>query len=72
MPSVFGKSIMRRYPRYNEFGILSFESLDLNILTYYVNFLIRLVGQIDDKLLLTNFKKMISQIGMEVECLNDR
>lgn len=48
---------MRRYPRYNQFEILSFESLDLNILTYYVNFLIKLVGQIDDKLLLTNFKK---------------
>ena len=62
---------MRRYPRYNQFEILSFESLDLNIFSYYVNFLVKLVGQIDDKLLLTNFKKMISQIGMEVECLND-
>ena len=62
---------MRRYPRYNQFEILSLEILDLNIVTCYVNFLIKLVGQIDDKLLLTNFKKMISQIGMEVECLND-
>ena len=62
---------MRRYPRYNQFEILSLEILDLNIITCYVNFLMKLVGQIDDKLLLTNFKKMISQIGMEVECLND-